>query len=527
MHKYLKMRNKHHIILIYYLFITVVYFLLYETAPDALDNFRFRKWYLDANGGLDTFSISAYTDYAFYFYEHENGRLANILFPIFDVLMGRFVSSIVLSFLTFVCIILIYKIIAVNISNTFNKLFIINLIWLAVIFLLPWRDEIVVLDFLLNYILPSFLLLSYGYLLREIHVDGNKNKLLVWILLPVNFTLGFIHEGFGLPALVGSIVLLIDKRFKNIRPYVFLSALFCLAGLLMCMLSPGTLKRISLLPPVMYDFRSLLAFSLKSAVILSVILILLYNCTTVNGRKRLKTLYKKPTGVFFTATMIMSYAIALKIFTGHRLFWCGNLSAIVVLFLLFRDKLIICSSNGLKIITVIISIVILLFMSNVIYTQHCINEKYKHIAELLRERQSTLFEDVTGADKLKRLTTWGYPRYDIWKNHVHVECFNELYKQDKYLSVVPEDLDNVEQKLIPVNRIDEVLPLYQIDDNYVLDISSMTDREFDAGHEWLKEFVSEPHSFEMKLEYGTDNSDRFSFIPFYSENGRLMYWLSK
>ncbi len=116
-------------------------------------------------------------------------------------------------------------------------------VYLVQWFWIPWGDNMQAVDFLINYVPPTILMLLYirWYFYRIATLSKGQ----LWGLALTGFVAGWWHEGFASILLVISVIPLISKSNRKRRLTVIVSLL---AGFLLNM-GPGTMLRIDTQEP--------------------------------------------------------------------------------------------------------------------------------------------------------------------------------------------------------------------------------------------------------------------------------------
>lgn len=112
-----------------------------------------------------------------------------------------------------------------------------TLIWLV----LPWHDNLVSIDFQINYVWSSVFALTFLYLYRQ--RAGTPHSAIWWAAaIIVSVAAGWMHEGISVPVAAGCLWQLISDGRANRRNRLLLFGALC-AGLFLA-LGPGTWERI-------------------------------------------------------------------------------------------------------------------------------------------------------------------------------------------------------------------------------------------------------------------------------------------
>lgn len=267
----------------------------------------------------------------------------------------------------------------------FHTPFAVGLAVIASILLLPWDDKMASDDFALNYVWASVLSLSFLIVFnRTIH----KSYTIPYIfILMLAFITGWWHEGFAIPVLSASVVILYQNRCtpKSHRLAYVILAVFIIGMLLS--LSPGQISRIwsannsEPLPEIQQRLRNIIHNNLLIFPY-AIIFILSY---FHNGRKRSHNLIQDQLP-WIAATII---SLIISGFFGG---W-GRLNWMSILFLLTAILRISYTTwswfqRPHRVLTLISASFIILFFLGVIYWQREVRINTMQIFATLRTRHN-------------------------------------------------------------------------------------------------------------------------------------------
>lgn len=202
--------------------ITCIFAAMFVLTPFCFDDYLFR-FYWDQAGH----EMSRYIPIVRF---EENGRLGNIMFPVFDNLLCWTFWKVVFAFVTSATIItlgcLCQKSARTNLPAAIASVFLLAT-------LLPWRERMFVSDYFLNYIPGSLMAL----LLVGLYIYPPKQKYAVWGAIPA-FVTGLQHEALSFALFTGIAVLFLLQKFRFTRTQWIMTAAL-LIGAALQLSSPG------------------------------------------------------------------------------------------------------------------------------------------------------------------------------------------------------------------------------------------------------------------------------------------------
>lgn len=170
---------------------------IWYCAPVMKEDVAFREMLRYFNGG-DGFSFRGLWDYILCQREVDNGRLANILSPLVCLYGGAALRGAVGGIALSATYLLLVLIAGKGAKGAGLLLF--GAAALGGFFLLPFRDNLVVFDYALNYILSGALCLGFCYgAFRALRGEGSAAATALTCV--AGFLAGANHDGFALPML--------------------------------------------------------------------------------------------------------------------------------------------------------------------------------------------------------------------------------------------------------------------------------------------------------------------------------------
>lgn len=258
-------------------------------------------------------------------YKYINGRLTNTLM-FATILTPRWVSSGLLA----VLVMLMLWGLVVAAEQASGRRLSAAIVWAAAFGMwwwLPWEDNMISLDYALNYVTPSATALIYG--MAFLSGKLGRNAPLFWLGALAGVITGWLHEGFSLPLLGGAFILLVISR-ENRRSRLWLW-LWLLAGAMICILAPSTFIRLAeqtetkgYIGGLMAAVRNLKPLFIPAAICAALTLLALIR---LNNRN-LREIFNQKI-LFWVLTGAGSVAMAIVLQGTGRMLWLAMLCMLV------------------------------------------------------------------------------------------------------------------------------------------------------------------------------------------------------
>lgn len=416
-----------------------VYSLFAWFIPVSIDDYAFMRYYLEANGGDPDFSWSGLTGYFSTVWNVENGRLANYLCaPVLlwiphwlrAILLGLVISS------TFI--------LSARLASSKERLTpaMLVFVWALMAMFMPWRDisSLMVADYALNYFLSGlFLVLTLTAAVRL--EDSKMGRSLYIAALIAAFCAGLCHECFGLPLIAAmAIVALLNLFSMPVRWWGLFAAV--VAGTAFCLSSPAIWSRLfSSSSLKIYDFIHVCRLLAYSGFIFSftsfvIICALLFK----QGRRCLNRIFSSPASRYLGLIALFSAIIAVALRVEGRGFFLPDLSSIMLLVVMGRDKL-----KRLPIVAVISGLALLiLFYAGVIKWQRAIYMEDITIRDAISRSggRAIYFDTVLETP----WWTFRHPTAGLWHASPHIVPYsNYIHREaDSLALVIPTILRGVD-----------------------------------------------------------------------------------
>lgn len=412
--------------------ITVFFALFSYYTPLAFDDLMFKYRYLDYTGGEEHFSWSALLDYAKELRANDNGRLSNIICGPLIVLLPHWLLAVTVG----VGFALMYTLI-VRIGAPGRKVspYVLILVFAAGFVLLPFRNHIIVFDYVLNYLFPTLFVLWFVVLICRVYsVRLSKARFLGAILITI--IAAMFHEGFSVSVCVALGVFALSRCFRLPLQWWILAVLFGLVTIWV-VTAPGVMMRAdrelagrTLRETIVFVITVLPAVSLM----LGFFALSFFNRTF---RARTRHIFATPALSILAIASVAASVLTLMVNSDPRSGWPAEVMAMPVLlsFVNFRRFF---ASRRVRVGAWALLAIVCVFCGNVIRWQRIYYVQSKEIEQLLDESESgTIFYDIIDP-RSTRLGTLFMVTRDQWVLSFHYYCLSEdVNRPRKEYAVVP------------------------------------------------------------------------------------------
>jgi hypothetical protein len=218
------------------LLIIVSFCVLWVLIPYNVDDF----WFKTGSYGLDGLKeFTVVFNNMIEHWLHDNGRLVNMLSPIFLTLTPKWLYAILASFMLWVIIRYTCKLTEAK-SISMQQWLIIA----GISFILPWSDSMFTVIYSLNYVFTSAMVLFVMYRalqMTELGFVCSKHYLAVTLI--ASYVVGWMHEGFSVPFIIGLAVYALTLGVKRLPKRVVWVGVLVAVGLLTLLASPALEER--------------------------------------------------------------------------------------------------------------------------------------------------------------------------------------------------------------------------------------------------------------------------------------------
>ena len=502
--------------------IVIIYTCLEYYFPFIYDDWAMASYWKD-NSVNEKFSIEAFRNFYRDVKWDANGRIANMVQPIFLFISPfKIFYPFLVGILIAVSIVFIQKTALYN-QKVNNKFFWLSIVWSLVLIIIPWRDSIFVRSFALNYVFGSGLSLPFIYLL----ISSEKTK---WssvrflFLIFYAVVVGGWHEGFSFTIIFGLLIYLIINRLKASKNfYIVLAVLICSS--LFFLESPGMETRIGTALGKNQIFTNIFKFRISLLPFLIYNLFLLFSTFFNRGRKLLKQTFRNPFNIIGVGIIYSGFGIFVLLDQPLRAtYWPSMFCCIFFVTEIYKyckefkfRKKFHLNQNITALFLVSICIII-----NVVIIHWVIryNDESTFIINKFKENGgNTVFLDKIDSKQQPVYALAVPPRF-IWDTPAHY-FYYWAYTKNNFLGVIPSELEKSEYE----NSIDLKASNLGIRRYSKYLIMPFNDQTRSVILNNLPEYIG-PRSVEVNIDYdGKSEKIQTIVIPFitkpYSHNNNV------
>lgn len=419
--------------------VAVVYTAMSWLTPLMFDDLLFISSYREITGG-DAFSLEGYADFFMQLRNNDNSRLSNEVFPAIILWPGtRIIFNVLTGLMMSVIILLVSRIATSRWTPTGGCCI---AIWFALLITLPWRNNLFVTNYSLNYIYSAVITLSFAIVMLRV-LRGEGSKLFVAAALLLGLLTGAWHEGFAAPMLGALGVVGCVDGFRRRRISVPFWSIIIISALVMLVfaLSPGILNRAGreLGGDVSLSYR-LPRLVVNNYLVIGTIIFVAVGALTSKGRKLIASTFADYWCVLFALVALFGLAICMLVNPTPRTAFWPQMAATVLwlrwLWLRYHQRV----TGWKRTAAITIMAVFIAVQSSVsIYWQHKYFVEHNEIIAMLEKSPGTVFYDVIDPGNVPIISMYMPARiefHDVFGPY----AFTQYYGR-KDLAVVPTALN--------------------------------------------------------------------------------------
>lgn len=405
-----------------YALVTVLFAALFYYAPVALDNVGFEDSYRVYNGGNEDFSLQALWRFITEMRLVDNGRFANIV----SLCMGLFVPRWLVALISGCMVAATFQLMAVfaGVRRQARPVWMLVLT-VASVAMLPWRNDIIIIDYALNYVYASAVTMAALAVFKRAAVHGLRGWWLVGAIVMV-FVAGAWHEGFSVPVLCGLGVYALVRRFRLPAVFYILTLVYA-AGIALLITAPAFWMRaageVSL--PGLIASPLTYAFWVRGLCLLVVILLAIMLIRPL--RRRLSGFAGAFNFVVPAVAVLGAFFIllSLRVF-GERATWPCNFFAMVAIACLMNRCLGEGGVVARRVSTWVAALALTFIMACAIYWQRLLYIEHVHIEQLMKASPTgTAFYDPLDDQHVGWRSFYMTARY-LWKEDFQFRVINKM-----------------------------------------------------------------------------------------------------
>ncbi len=419
------------------------YALFSFLTPFQYDDFAFLGSYLQHSNNDPTFSLDSFLDTCAEIRKYDNGRLANILdlfvivcVPkwIFDILTGA-VTAGIFYFITVFIVSCAPRRAAHHLSFP-----VVTVCWALSMVALPWRNNMLVPDYALNYLYSSFFNLLFLYLAAICENKGLRGWNLAGACVTA-FVAAAFHEGFSAPIGLGLLVFASLRRLRLRASWWAVTVSYAI-GALAIFTAPVIWQRTGREVGTLLHGSPLnvLVFMCPLAAIFLIMLAAL--AITPAGRKAVLKLCGSQVYIVAVVALAASFIMCLILDPLPRNAWLPEILAEITLMgliiLYLPDRWI--HSLSFRVSAWSLLILTVAFMANVLRWQYLFYTQDREIHYLIKEStDGTVYYDVFPPEHLPKTVLY-QPAHATWIHNFHLVSVNQCNSTRPMIAVVPTAL---------------------------------------------------------------------------------------
>lgn len=412
--------------------VTMFFGTMIHYVPFSLDDLMFRRIYVQVNGGNDQFSFNSLWNFITFYRLDDNSRLANLLSPVFSMFLPKWVFTV----LTTVCVVGMYHLACMLVTGGRKNPLMLGGIVLVSFVVLPWRDNILVPDYALNYIWPYFFL----FLLLWMLIRSQEQRLSTTLMLIgclVAIISGLLHEGHGVCLLAGLFVEAATNRFRMSRQWWIIVGVFTV-GLIWLISAPGLQGRAyrELGGQSNVSMWRMLPMYMSMPILLAIVTGI--KMSRKGGMEWFRCVISKPTFVICFSASLVGLAFPLLFRTMFRYGWAPQLFALIALAVIVYPYMMRLRQTTALVLMTSMSLVACVFMANTVRVQRIFSREYDEaLALMAASPYGTIYYDATREDAHRKETLFMTVR-GLLDGSWAIRVINQGYAtSDRMYSFVP------------------------------------------------------------------------------------------
>lgn len=420
--------------------VAAIYGTLSLLTSPAVDDLMFLGVWKSHADGADGFSWSTWLGYITELRNNDNTRLSNILDPIFLQFspwkqLFPWITGAMVAF-------------TVSVAARFAALkgprsAVLAYFLAGVILFLPWRNNMFLWDYSLNYVWTGTCAL--GLIWCVLRLPDNKRYFAGALVLAV--LTGWFHEGFAVPVGTGMVAVALLRRGKVTWRFwsVFALLVAVCSAALFC---PGMLNRFSDQAGRQNEI-SWFIISFDLCLVPVAVLATAVALFFAESRRRLAT----PVFVMFFTCTVVGATLSLVVLHQPRSAYWPQLCALVSIAIVLRPAFgRFASSMAGRILAVALALATLAQGILSCVWQYRLKQEYNLIMNEFNSGKLTVYHDIIMPEDIPDFTL-RFPSRAIWVTNFHYVCMDNYFGRDGHV-VVPttlRDATEANSQLLPGN----------------------------------------------------------------------------
>lgn len=353
---------------------------------------------------------------------YDVGRLSNVIAVVLLCLLPHFVFAILQAVAVY--IILEFGSRLIGITSRIAR----TLYATIVVFALPWHDSIAVLDYSVNYVWSTALIVLFLYAFFRHHANGTD---IGWLILAL--AAGWMHESFSLPVCVGLACTSIYNHRHISRRHIALAVFFAI----------GT--ALNFVFPAIWHRASMTHSSLVSNV---APIKLAMTCFAWVAPIFALAARKRTCDKALMATLAISTAAAFMIYLYAgilRGMWICQFYGILTVLMAIHAFHIRIPRIVPRVFIPAATLVLVVSLSWSVYWCMKFDKEYKLITEeVMRLKTDHLYRHTLSMPVRDQIITFGRVKSDHFRSKMDLEMFGRYYCDGSMFKVLPPQLEHTD-----------------------------------------------------------------------------------
>lgn len=412
------------------LFVTLVYSVFAWLVLPQADDLKLAGGYR-ALGTDGSMSLSGLWEYAEMLRRVENGRLAQVLVAPAVLWLPRWLFAL----LTGITVAAMFRLMTA-LSNIKKELRagVLDLVWAASLVLMPWRDNIMLTSFLLNYLYPGTLLLLSLYLITK-----QQGKLAVVVAVLSGFAAAWGHEACGLSMCAG-LVVYIGTNKGRVKKKWWALLIASIAGTALVASAPAMWERVERTVNDKDAIQVIIQIITRLPAVCLMIAMALFS--RLKHQTMAEAVRRNPAGVVCFVGAMAGAVIVLCVDAAPRAAWFAEMMALTTLVVMIAPLL--KNSKLAQIVNFagnIAAICILLLMIRVLGQQYTLYKQHIRIEQEMQQSPTgTAYVDLVDISPMRAPSLF-LPMKSTWIEPMTYMALNMDYRPgDKVYTCVPASL---------------------------------------------------------------------------------------
>lgn len=505
-------------LLIALIIIGAIYCIFSYLTPFQYDDYAFLGGYLAYSDGDTAFDWRHFGNMCLEIRNFDNGRLANILDLFVVLCVPTWLFAICTGAVTAGLFLYLTRFVR-ELGSRMSAFAILTMIWAVSMVAFPWRNNILVPDYALNYLYSTFLTLWFLSCANKCQKSEilNRRQLVGYCILAL--VAGAFHEGFSAPVMAGMAAYALSRRCQMRRSWWTVTVAYAIGTAFVCS-APGIWLRAGRELAAGHQASWISAMVMTLPLAVGAVIALASVAIIPSWRHRFHHLWQSQIYVVSAVAMAISMLLWLMLTPNPRNGWFAEVLAVIVLFPIIlswlSDKESHCrwirpASIGIFAATCVL-------MGAVLKWQYFFYQQDREIHSLIESStDGTVYYDVFPPETLPKYVLF-QPIQATWIHSFQIVSINNCDRSGRLISVVPTALRDFRRSAAAA--INETPGLYAYD-NIILSTDSL--------HRATASATNGQRNAMGRMELTTSSGERHSVMiegfRFVTAEGDTLYYL--